>query len=406
MKAMKTYLYEWGIYIWQKVLGLALALVVWLVSQPGAAASARRMLAMEKRYRIDIGRPDRITILLVGCGGTGSYAAHVLAQLAHQAKEQGLDMRLVFIDPDRVEPKNLARQNFCPAEVGYPKALTLAWRYSAAFGLGITPVVERFRPEMLREYRPLPSPQGGLMIVVGAVDNAAARREIADALTGAIEAERGRQRYWWIDAGNERWHGQVLAGNSLAREAELSPLGYCIGTPLPHLQEPSLLQERARPAGAEGLSCAELTLLGEQSAVINRAMAGWIGVYLFRLVQSRDLDLMATWVNLHTGLVRSRPVTGGRVAVPRRSPAGAEAEAGGCPACGARMVAGLDELEGVVVGVRFCTVCDWRIYTCPNPDCEGELEETGFSQDERGEPVPALVCDRCGWQAFFEEAAG
>ncbi len=149
-------------------------------------AKLAQRLDLQKRYRVNIGHPDRVAILLAGCGGTGSFAAHILAQLACWAVSTGLDLRLYFIDPDTVEEKNLVRQNFCRAEIGYPKAQTLAWRYMAAFGITITPVVERFSAEMLKKYMPGLSAQGRLTIVVGAVDNVRARCDIAGAVTDML----------------------------------------------------------------------------------------------------------------------------------------------------------------------------------------------------------------------------
>jgi hypothetical protein len=58
---------------------------------------------VQSSYRVDIGHPDRIVILLVGCGGVGSFAAEVLAQLASGFLISGQDLRLYFIDPARVE---------------------------------------------------------------------------------------------------------------------------------------------------------------------------------------------------------------------------------------------------------------------------------------------------------------
>ena len=113
------------------------------LAQPRLASVARK-LVIDRKYRLNIGHPERVVILLAGCGGTGSFAAHILAQLACWAKTANIDLRLYFIDPDIVEERNLVRQNFCPTELGAPKAVTLAWRFSAAFGLNITPVVKRF----------------------------------------------------------------------------------------------------------------------------------------------------------------------------------------------------------------------------------------------------------------------
>lgn len=82
--------------------------------------------------------------------------------------------------------------------------------------------------------------------------------------------------------------------------------------------------------------------------MINRVMATWLGVYLYRLLQSRDLDLMATHLNLRVGTASSTAITGGKIIAPelpfslRRSlPAPVEPEPATtlpvedqCPECG------------------------------------------------------------------------
>ena len=372
-------------------------------------------IKVDQPYRVEIGHPDRVAILLVGVGGTGSFVAHILAQLACWASTAGIDMRLYFIDPDSIEEKNLVRQNFCRAELGAPKAFTLAWRYTAAFGVTITPVVEPFSAAMLERYRPKysPNPQdarrGTLTIIIGAVDNVCARRDIAEAITTHLQKwpyTAGRDRLWWIDAGNERVNGQVLIGNSLEPEPLLSPLGFCTGLPLPHLQEPTLLVDRDRPPADENLSCAELTALAEQSAMINRLMATWVGVYVYRLLQSRDLNIYATFLNLRTGTTRSIPITAGRVVFPKRreqpaEPEPVEPEPGQtCPICGGEIIAGQDEWQGVLIHVSFCTECDWRIESCPY--CQGEIVETEVEL-ESGEVRPGLGCTDCDWHEPIQE---
>jgi hypothetical protein len=426
-------------YLCQKVMRRLAAIPV--------ATPLPRSLKIEQPHRVNIGHPDRVVILLVGVGGTGSFAAHILAQLAVWAKGAGLDLRLYFIDPDRVEEKNLVRQNFCRAEVGYPKAFTLAWRYSNAFGLRITPVAARFTPQMLDQYRPQYSPQGTLTLVIGAVDNVCARRHIAEALEKAIkDPSRSKDKFWWIDSGNERVNGQILAGNSLDPQPLLSPLGYCTGVPLPHIQEPGLLVERDRPlrqalrqaqeasqdaalrqalrqaeeasqdaTAAERLSCAELTLLEEQSAMINRMMATWLGAYVYRLLQSRDLDLRASYINLRTGMVRSEPITGGRVVMPekpQRVPVQVRriqeedddpADEPTCPNCGSdQIIEGQDELCGELIDVIFCGHCPWRELRCPG--CGEEICDDAVEMDGHMQPAYCCVGD-CGWHVRHTQEA-
>jgi PRTRC genetic system ThiF family protein len=406
MKPYLDYLNQLRLYLYRQSLNqlgrLGQRLQTLAESAPGG-----QTLSLQRSYRLDIGHPDRVVIFLIGCGGTGSHTGPILAQLAVWAQSAGIDLRLYFVDDDRIEEKNLVRQNFCQAEIGYPKAFSLAWRYTAAFGLTITPVVERFSAELLDRYKPSYSPQGTLTIVVGAVDNVHARRDMAEAITAKLRTQPNpRDKLFWLDAGNERLSGQVLAGNSLEPEPLLSPLGYCVGIPLPHLQEPSLLMERERPVDEVDLSCADLTLLAEQSAMINRAMATWLGVYLYRLLQSRDLDMMATYLSLR-GATRSTLITHGRLVRPERPQTQRPADGHGtrpdeeeppqedvCPECGGELIAGQDEWRGVLIGVRFCEACSFREEGCP--ECGGELDEDVVQID--GAVVPVVRCWDCTWQ--------
>jgi hypothetical protein len=230
---------------------------------------------------------------------------------------------------------------------------------------------------------------------------------MAEAITAKLRTQPNpRDKLFWLDAGNERLSGQVLAGNSLEPEPLLSPLGYCVGIPLPHLQEPSLLMERERPAGDVDLSCADLTLLAEQSAMINRAMATWLGVYLYRLLQSRDLDMMATYLSLR-GTTRSTLITHGQLVRPERPHTQRLTDGPGiqadeeeplqedvCPECGGELIAGQDEWLGVLIGVRFCEACPFREEGCP--ECGGEIDEDVAQID--GALVPVVRCWDCTWQ--------
>src|SRR5437660_10285254 len=87
---------------------------------------------------------ERIQIVVVGAGGTGSWLIPHLARLIwdfnrtweqiHEEKPRRAS--LLIVDHDKVEDGNIrARQNFCPAEIGYPKAQLLAHRFAIAFGL-------------------------------------------------------------------------------------------------------------------------------------------------------------------------------------------------------------------------------------------------------------------------------
>ena len=76
------------------------------------------------------GRTERAaTIVLVGCGGTGSVLAEAVCRLLI-----GKPAQLCLVDLDQVEPHNVARQAFDRADVGRFKAEVLAERLVRRFG--------------------------------------------------------------------------------------------------------------------------------------------------------------------------------------------------------------------------------------------------------------------------------
>ena len=79
------------------------------------------------------------TVVVFGCGGTGSRIIPALAQLMSTTQTL-INPELVLVDFDEVEEKNLSRQNFAKTDVGKNKAEALAARYSKAFNLKITPI--------------------------------------------------------------------------------------------------------------------------------------------------------------------------------------------------------------------------------------------------------------------------
>lgn len=311
-----------------------------------------------KSYRIETGEISKYTICLVGCGGTGSFVALHLARLAWVAKQKRLDLRLIFIDPDVVEIGNVGRQNFCPGELGQFKAVALARRYSFAFGLQIESWVAEFRAGMVN------GNFGGLALVIGCVDNPAARREMAGATY--------HKRIWWLDSGNWLDGGNIFIGNST--RTLIDPTGFAVEVPRPNIQEPTLLADEPA-AETPPASCADLLAQEVQSLMINQAMAGWVSVYAYRLILARDLDVQATYVNLTAGSVRSLAITGevGKIEVKEEEvgPAGRvyaldwdaaellEIRDGHCPECGAGTVPGRDTIEGEETDIIFCANCHW-----------------------------------------------
>lgn len=235
---------------------------------------------------------DTVNLVLVGCGGTGSWLAPAVTRVGRLLRDsRGLDVRINFVDPDLVEEKNVYRQNFSYAEIGESKAFALAFRYGLSWGM---PIIAN--PRRLSEVKQ-PGGYGKTTVYLGCVDRASARQEIHDSMIDGA---------WWIDCGNEADNGQVLIGckGDIPKEPFKLP-GYCSWLPLPTLQHPELLQGSEQSASDLGLSCAELALRDSQGMAINQRMAAEAADYLVRLLITRNLQKLATYIDLASGVSRS-----------------------------------------------------------------------------------------------------
>ena len=71
-------------------------------------------------------------IVVVGCGGTGSWLLPKLVKTINDGIRKSIirkDVKLILIDGDIVEEKNLVRQNFIEQDIGQNKAEVMASRY-------------------------------------------------------------------------------------------------------------------------------------------------------------------------------------------------------------------------------------------------------------------------------------
>jgi adenylyltransferase/sulfurtransferase len=111
-------------------------------------------------------RLEAAHILVVGCGGLGSWTAMALARMGVR--------RLTLVDPDHFDRTNAPRQLMVPDDLGQPKAHALA-RHVAGHMLnaGSVTSIARGFPEALALIREAPS------ALIAGVDNNQARLAVA-----------------------------------------------------------------------------------------------------------------------------------------------------------------------------------------------------------------------------------
>lgn len=266
--------------------------------------SAFSLLAIPEPLHFVMPQFNAVNLVLVGCGGTGSHLASGLGALACELRERGAStgsaVALTFVDPDRVEPKNVGRQLFTRADIGRNKAHALAERIAAAYGVPVT-VFDTPAQELDIAFA-----KNALNLIIGAVDNHSARRVLHDSVAGADG------KLFWLDAGNENHSGQIVLGNVVdARKFKHSvEMGMLGALPAASLVYPEIIKAPKRPNGhaARNASCAELTAAGEQSLMINRLVAAWALSLLYDFLLARDVKYFALAFNAQTGGTRTYPL--------------------------------------------------------------------------------------------------
>lgn len=263
-------------------------------------------------------RGGPITVALVGCGGTGSHIAQALARLAAHLRARREDLRLIFVDGDQVEERNVGRQLFTPGDIGHNKAQVLAARFNRMFGLGIEALDEMATVDRLAAIGGISRKHGGvrqesLGLLIGAVDTATARRSLHGALR--------QQPCWslWLDCGNHEDAGQILVGGE-ADPSKLSgavQMGICTRLPAPSLTAPDLLAATERKRRAD---CAAAMEDNAQSLEVNQVMAAFAARYINDIVIRRRLTRFQTEIDLPTLTARSTSITASAIqAVQRRA---------------------------------------------------------------------------------------
>ena len=240
-------------------------------------------------------------VVLVGCGGTGGFLADSLCRLLI-----GRRSRLYLVDPDRVEPHNVARQVFDRRDVGRFKAEILAGRLACRFEREVSYSVLPYDREL--HARVFGDASSDLYLIIGCVDNAAARREIAATLDTPSRSGWRSHRVWWLDTGNDRNSGQVLLGNTTRpdalRRAFVPTQGRCRALPAPSLQRPDLLHASPEPVAQP--DCGEAVAVGEQGPTINQVVASIAASYVEKLLACA-CSWMASYFDLDDGMLRCLP---------------------------------------------------------------------------------------------------
>lgn len=247
---------------------------------------------------------NTVVFTVVGAGGTGGYVIRDMLRFLQSLKGKGDTRQFVvnLVDADKVEQKNLIRQNFINIDVDKNKAAVLANRYGAAYGI---PVIAHEKmlehaQELTEMYNSAKAAvnsgnQSSAHIIIGCVDNHAARR--------IIHAYVNNTRHiYWIDSGNERTSGQVVLGwdrfmgqyrgyGQKELEQTLPQFGSEAMYALPTVVDlyPEILDPKQDLAGSDNTSCAERAQIEDQNIFINVSAALNVLNFVRQIVMSEKI---------------------------------------------------------------------------------------------------------------------
>lgn len=207
---------------------------------------------------------------MVGAGGSGSiFLSHLCRIWQAWTKLGGDPFTVTIYDPDLVSEANLARQCFCEADIGAPKAQVLAQRLVGFFGVPVTAEVKRWKAADTHPD-----------VIVGCVDNIKTRKEIHTHLLRSLNV-------YWLDLGNSLDSGQVvLGGHGLPDVLDLFP------------ELATAKEDTSTP------SCSMAEALLKQDLFINSTLANFAGQLLWQLMRRGGLNHHGYFVNLGHGRVQ------------------------------------------------------------------------------------------------------
>ena len=233
---------------------------------------------------------QRVRVLVVGCGGTGSAVAAGLPYLHQAMLASGHPggLHVTLMDGDTISPTNCVRQPFSRSEIGLHKAVVLLNRINIFWGLDWEAV-----PAHLTDRKAIsPSYENGFgrtQVVIGCVDTRAARAVIRDAASNYSSVD------YWLDIGNNADSGQFILGeplNQVNRRARTRLR--TVAEWFPEIVDASL--------DSDGLpACSAAEAIERQEPFVNQTLAQHALALLARLFRYGMTSYHGGFVNLTTG---------------------------------------------------------------------------------------------------------
>jgi len=227
-----------------------------------------------------INPPHRITVTIIGCGGTGSQVLSIVARMHISLLALGHPgFSVTVYDHDTVSEANYGRQLFTMNDIGLNKAVVSVTRINRAYGL---------------DWKAVPAKATKLNgnIIISCVDKIASRREINNGIAHNRQSESNNNRedscFYWLDFGNGYDTGQAILGSYGNESVKLLDFFDIY----PELKKGFVKNDNTED------SCSLAQALGKQDLLVNPLIANLGMGLLWRLFREGTTEYNGVILNL------------------------------------------------------------------------------------------------------------
>lgn len=232
----------------------------------------------------------KVTVDLVGVGGTGSQVLTNLARMNEalmSLNHPGLHVRAW--DADIVSPANMGRQLYSPADLNQNKAIVLVTRVNRFFGYEWEAKTELYGKNS--------SLDNQSNILITCVDTAAMRIKISQLRRHIKTHSPVNEPYYWLDIGNLQKTGQCILGTlqDISQPKSEHRRKFVLPDIIKKFPQLKKIKEED-----QGPSCSLAEALQKQDLFINSTLAQFGCNLLWKLFKEGMIKYHGCYVNLET----------------------------------------------------------------------------------------------------------
>lgn len=233
----------------------------------------------------------KVTVDLIGAGGTGSQMLQSLARIdyaLYRLGHPGLKVRVW--DNDTVTEANVGRQLFSPSDIGLPKSEVLVSRINAFYGLNWEALTAFYPSDDINPYN----------VTITAVDNVKTRLDVGRFLKEKRQESGGydeNRPYYWLDFGNMTDRGQAVLGTVGKVSQPDSEKFETVARLKTVTQLFDLTKIKEEDSGP---SCSLAEALSKQDLFVNSALCQMGSALLWKLFKEGCVTVNGLYLNLST----------------------------------------------------------------------------------------------------------